>query len=109
VLATRIIYTMVCDGMTELLLFTSTFLLVFALGLRRGGPCVAARIRATTQGCPYIGGANLVVLRLAPNASPTEIAAYLSGGPLGILCAMKVFAWQRKNQHENTGTGRREN
>jgi len=94
--------------MTELLLFTSTFLLVFALGLQslnvNNGRHTAAFFTSF-----LIGGANLVVLRLAPNASPTEIAAYLSGGPLGILCAMKVFAWQRKNQHENTGPGRREN
>ena len=35
-----------------------------------------------------IGGANLVVLKLAPNATPTEIIAYLSGGPLGIVASM---------------------
>lgn len=83
--------------MTELALFISTFLLVFALGLQslnvNNGRHFAAFFTSF-----LIGGANLVVLRLAPNASPTEIAAYLSGGPLGILCAMKVFAVMKKNR-----------
>lgn len=85
--------------MTELALFASTFLLVFALGLQslnvNNGRHAAAFFTSF-----LIGGANLIVLRLAPNATGSEIAAYLSGGPLGILCAMKVFAWQRRKKNE---------
>jgi hypothetical protein len=81
--------------MTELALFGSTFVLVFALGLQslnvNNGRHTAAFFTSF-----LIGGANLVVLRLTPNATGSEIAAYLSGGPLGILCAMYVFSWQRK-------------
>ena len=43
-----------------------------------------------------IGGANLALYKLAPNANGTEIAAYLSGGPLGIICAMKAHGWMRR-------------
>lgn len=85
--------------MIELALFTSTFLLVFALGLQslnvNHGRHAAAFFTSF-----LIGGANLIVLRLAPNASGSEIAAYLSGGPLGILCAMKVFSMLRKREAE---------
>lgn len=80
--------------MTELALFVSTFLLVFALGLQslnvNGGHYSAAFCTSF-----LIGTANLAVLKLAPNATGTEIAAYLSGGPLGILCAMKFHTWWR--------------
>lgn len=83
--------------MTELALFFSTFMLVFALGLQslnvNNGRHMAAFFTSF-----MIGGANLVVLRLAPNASGSEIAAYLSGGPIGILCAMKVFAIMKRRR-----------
>lgn len=73
--------------MNELWLFVSTFVLVFALGLQslnvNGGHYLAAFLTSF-----LIGGANLVVLKLAPNATPTEIIAYLSGGPLGIVASM---------------------
>lgn len=73
--------------MNELWLFASTFVLVFALGLQslnvNGGHYVAAFLTSF-----LIGGANLVVLKLAPNATTTEIAAYLCGGPLGIVASM---------------------
>lgn len=73
--------------MNEAWLFLSTLVLVFALGLQslnvNGGHYVAAF--ATSF---LIGGANLVVLKLAPNATLTEIIAYLSGGPIGIVLSM---------------------
>lgn len=83
--------------MNELALFLSTFILVMALGLQslnvNGGHYVSAFFTSF-----LIGGGNLVVLRLAPNATGTEIAAYLSGGPLGILCAMKLHTVLRRNK-----------
>ena len=73
--------------MNEAWLFLSTLVLVFALGLQslnvNGGHYVAAF--ATSF---LIGAANLVVLKLAPNATLTEIIAYLSGGPIGIVLSM---------------------
>lgn len=62
--------------MTALWLFGSTFLLVFALGLQslnvNGGHYVAAFVTSFA-----IGGANLVLFKLAPDASGVEIVAYL--------------------------------
>lgn len=81
--------------MTELMLFLSTFVAVFALGFQslnvNNGHYVAAFFTSFA-----IGGANLALYKLAPNANGTEIAAYLSGGPFGIYCAMKAHSWMRR-------------
>lgn len=81
--------------MTELTLFLSSFLLVFALGLQslnvNGGHYVAAFFTSF-----LIGGGNLIVLKLAPNAGATEMAAYLLGGPLGIICSMIFHAYAKR-------------
>lgn len=73
--------------MTEMALFGSTFLLVFALGLQslnvNGGHYLAAFLTSFV-----IGGMNLVLFKLAPDATGAEIAAYLLGGPLGIVASM---------------------
>lgn len=75
--------------MTALMLFVSTFALVFALGLQslnvNGGHYAAAFLTSFA-----IGGANLLLYKMAPDASGIEIAAYLSGGPLGIVCSMRA-------------------
>lgn len=73
--------------MTALALFASTFALVFFLGLQslnvNGGHYKAAFL--TSLG---IGVANLVLFKLAPNAGGAEIAAFLAGGPFGIVSSM---------------------
>lgn len=84
--------------MTEMALFGSTFVVVFFLGLQslcvNGGHRVAAFFNSFA-----IGGANLVLFKLAPDANPTESLAYLLGGPFGIVAAMAVFArWRRKKE-----------
>ena len=75
--------------MTELALFVSTFALVFFLGLQslnvNRGHYVAAFI--TSFG---IGLSNLVLFKLAPDAAGTEIAAYIIGGPFGIVSSMWI-------------------
>lgn len=43
-----------------------------------------------------IGTFNLVLFKLAPNASGLEIAAYLTGGPFGIVSAM----WLLRKYHQ---------
>jgi hypothetical protein len=77
--------------MTALMLFGSTFLVVFALGLQsqlvNNGFWQAAMLNSF-----LIGSANLALFKLAPDASGIEIAAYLCGGPLGIVTSMVVFA-----------------
>ncbi len=74
-------------SMTAGALFLSTLLLVFFLGLQslnvNSGRYVAAFV--TSFG---IGAANLALFKLAPDAGGVEIAAYLSGGPVGIVASM---------------------
>ena len=85
--------------MTELLLFGSTFLTVFALGLQQlnvnGGHRWAAFITSI-----LIGVGNLVVLKVVPGAGWSEVLAYLLGGPLGIVASMaahpRVVDWWRR-------------
>lgn len=71
-------------------LFFSTFILVFALGAQslivNNGRYAAAFINSFV-----IGSCNMVLLKLGPQASAGEIAAFLLGGPFGIVAAMWVF------------------
>lgn len=73
--------------MTHAILFASAFMTVFLLGVQQqnvtGRHYVAAFI--TSIG---IGIAQIFLWRLVPSASVGEIAATLSGGPVGIVCAM---------------------
>jgi hypothetical protein len=73
--------------MNELTLFASTFVLVFALGAQslnvNNGHYVAAAFTSFV-----IGSGQMVLFKLAPNASWTEIAAFLLGGPFGITASM---------------------
>jgi hypothetical protein len=104
--------------MTELALFASTFLLVMLLGLQslnvNNGHHWAAFF--TSFG---IGASNLVLFKLAPEANTTEMAAYLLGGPLGILAAMwlhprmarwikrsDIKSWNRRHANTNCGADR---
>lgn len=79
--------------MTTLLLLASTFALVFCLGLQsqlvNNGHALAAFLNSLA-----IGSANLVLFKLAPDATGWEIAAYLAGGPFGIVASMWVYRRQ---------------
>ena len=81
--------------MTALYLFISTFAVVFALGLQsqlvNNGFWQAAMLNSF-----LIGTANIILFKLAPNASGIEIAAYLCGGPLGIGASMVAFKFFNK-------------
>jgi hypothetical protein len=88
--------------MTALALLASTFSLVFFLGLQsqlvNNGHHVSAFINSLA-----IGTSNLVLFKLAPNATGWEIAAYLAGGPFGIVASMVFYRWlrqRRRNQPE---------
>lgn len=86
--------------MTALALLASTFALVFALGLQsqlvNNGHYFSAFANSL-----LIGGCNLVLFKLAPDASGIEIAAYLTGGPFGIVASMAFYRWI-KRQHTPT-------
>ena len=81
--------------MNALYLFVSTYLLVMALGaqslLVNNGRYTAAFLNSFC-----IGTFNLVLFKLAPNASGLEVAAYLMGGPFGIVSAM----WLLRKYHK---------
>lgn len=72
--------------MIVLALFLSTYLLVMALGaqslLVNNGRYLGAFLNSFV-----IGTGNLILYKLAPNASAMEIAAFLAGGPFGICTA----------------------
>lgn len=73
--------------MSELILFASCFISVFALGFQslnvNGGHYAAAFMTSFV-----IGLGHLALYRLMPQASFTELAAYLMGGPFGIIASM---------------------
>jgi len=75
---------------TELALFGSTFVVVFALGaqslLVNNGYYMAAFLNSLV-----IGTCNLLLFKLTPNATLPQMAAFLMGGPFGILAAMYAF------------------
>lgn len=82
--------------MTALALFASTLLLVMALGAQslfvNNGRYLHAALNSFA-----IGTGNLVLLKLAPEASGIEIAAFLCGGPIGICLAM----WMLRRYHRS--------
>lgn len=75
---------------TAALLFGATFAVVFALGLQSLNVNGGHRLLAVlTSFC--IGGSNLVLFKVLPaHTDALQIAAYLLGGPLGILASMAV-------------------
>ena len=76
--------------MTAPLLLASTFALVFCLGLQsqlvNNGHYAAAFLNSLA-----IGSANLVLFKLAPDATGWQVAAYLVGGPFGIVASMATY------------------
>jgi hypothetical protein len=87
--------------MNEAILFTSTYVLVFALGLQslnvNGGYYRAAFITSF-----FIGVSQMLLLKLGPNANITEVAAYLAGGPLGIISSMWAHRHFAKKPNQDT-------
>ncbi|WP_295851954.1 hypothetical protein [uncultured Xylophilus sp.] len=85
--------------MTALYLLASTFALVFALGLQsqlvNNGHYLGAFVNSAC-----IGACNLVLFKLAPDASGVEIAAYLAGGPFGIVASMAVYRHGRARRSQ---------
>lgn len=78
--------------MTELALFCSTFVLVFALGIQSLNVNNGHRIAAMFTSF-FIGSTQMVLFKLAPNADWYQIAAFLLGGPFGIYAAMAAHPY----------------
>lgn len=84
------------------ILFVSTFGLVFLLGVQQLNVQHDHHLAAAATSL-FIGISQLALYKLAPDAGGVEIAAYLAGGPLAIVCAMKVHPWLRnywRSPHE---------
>ena len=81
--------------MSALALFASTYILVLCLGAQS---LLVNNGRYTAAFCNSfaIGAANLVLFKLAPDASGWEVAGYLTGGPFGIISAM----WLLRRYHQ---------
>lgn len=79
--------------MTAALLFAATFGVVFALGLQSLNVNGGHRLLAFTTSFA-IGASNLVLFKVLPGPTVLlEVAAYLIGGPLGILASMAAHPW----------------
>lgn len=80
--------------MNAAFLLASTFCLVFCLGLQsqlvNNGHYWSAFANSLA-----IGTCNLVLYKLAPDASGLEVAAYLAGGPFGIVASMIFYRRMR--------------
>jgi len=79
--------------MTSLLIFACTFGVVLALGLQslnvNGGHKAMAFCTSL-----MIGACNLALLKIVPQPTDwMDNAAYLLGGPFGIVVAMRIHPW----------------
>ena len=82
--------------MTTLAIFASTFVLVFSLGFQslnvNNGHYIAAFLTSFA-----IGLANLVLFKTVPQADALQIAAFVMGGPFGIITSMWAHKrWMKK-------------
>ena len=81
--------------MTFIALFASTFSLVFLLGIQQLNVHHGYRLASVSTSLA-IGCAQLALFKLAPDADAVQIAGFLSGGPVGIWCAMEAHPHLRK-------------
>lgn len=85
--------------MNAALLLASTFGLVFALGLQsqfvNNGHYAAAFINSTLISLGQLGA-----LQIVHATTPIEYAAYIAGGPIGIVCSMLLYR-RRFMKHSN--------
>ncbi len=75
--------------MQAVILFGTTFVLVFALGVN------TLSVSKGQYGIAFltsflISGSNLVILRAVPQGDLLEVAAYMLGGPFGIVASMWI-------------------
>jgi hypothetical protein len=78
--------------MNEFALFASAFVTVFSLGFQQQN-VVHRHYRAAAFTSFVIGGSQIFLWRMVPDATWTEIVATLCGGPVGIVSAMAFHPW----------------
>jgi hypothetical protein len=84
--------------MTALGLFFAAFFTVFSLGFQQQN-VVHGHYWAAFFTSFVIGGSQIVLWRLVPDASVTQIAATLAGGPFGIVASMVVHRRLMRSAH----------
>lgn len=97
--------------MTELAIFASTFVTVFALGIQSLN-VNQGHYRAAFLTSFAIGGSSLVLYKMVPDANVTQCIAYLLGGATGITSGMWAHArlrrmnplWKSKDQARSDPT-----
>lgn len=76
---------------STLTLFASTFALVFCLGMQsllvNNKHYIGAFFNSLCIGTCQL----ILIVKISAGATPAEVAAFLSGGPFGIVTAMFVF------------------
>lgn len=91
--------------MTEILLFISAFMCVFALGFQslnvNNGHFLSAMLTSFV-----IGISHICLYKYLPDASLSQLVAYLLGGPLGITSSMwahrRIFSRRRDSNRQIT-------
>ena len=79
--------------MNALLLFGATYFLVLFLGLQSLNVNGGHRFLSALTSFGF-GTANITILKIMPGPTgAVEVAAYLLGGPLGILTSMAIHPW----------------
>lgn len=74
---------------TELILFVSQFIAIFAMGFQQQNVHARKFVSAALTSV-LIGVAQMLVLRGMPKAGVSGVAAWLLAGPLAIVCAMWI-------------------
>ena len=82
--------------MNALLIFASTFILVFALGFQSLN-VNSGHYKAAFSTSFAIGLSNLILFKTVPQAGLVEIGAYLMAGPFAIVLSMYVHSkWMKR-------------
>lgn len=93
--------------MTELTLFLSAFVSVFALVFQQQNVIHRHYIVGAFTSL-IIGAALIYQWRAMPGANPSEIAATLLGGPFGFVTSLwlhpRITHWYKKMQAARTGS-----
>lgn len=88
--------------MTALVIFASTFVLVFALGFQslnvNNGHYCGAFLTSF-----FIGASNLVLFKTVPQSGTWEIVAYLLAGPFAICASMATHRRWMKGKGDGRG------
>lgn len=78
--------------MDTVVIFCATFLLVFGMGFQALN-VTKGHIKAAFVTSFLLGLANLALLKMVPSTeSMLDIAAFLCGGPFGVIASMKLHS-----------------